>query len=221
MHNWKWLGSDKKQYLPYVPICFSPFRCRFAGPLQFSSSTVKHTKLYQSNFRDVFQFFTRKLFEKNCLLVEFKVDRLQIILVAKKYISLPCLCHECLPSNSLSEGAASCERLKKAGILARNSHTSLASDWTYHFFTRAKHHSLFWLVKTHLCKKIYDIAFWWVYLGRHLKSVILYVRVCVHVWMGVVYAFICKFCSIYCTLSCNLTRSIKIKKISLWSVPGQ
>ena len=156
-------SSDKKQYLPYVPICFSPFRCRFAGPLQFSSSTVKHTKLYHSNFRDVFQFFTRKLFEKNCLLVE------------------------CLPSNSLSEGAASCKRLKKAGILARNSHTSVASDWMYHFFTRAKHRSLFWLVKTHFCKKIYDIAFWWVYLGRYLKSVILYVRVCVHVWMGVVY----------------------------------
>ena len=107
-------SSDKKQYLPYVPICFSPFRCRFAGSLQFSSSTVRHTKLYHSNFRDVFQFFTTKRFEKNCRLVE------------------------CLASNSLSEGAASCRRLKKAGILARNSHTSVASDWTYYFFLRVQ-----------------------------------------------------------------------------------
>ena len=107
-------SSDKKQYLPYVTICFSPFRCCFAGSLQFSSSTVKHAKLFHSNFRDVFQFFTRKLFEKNSWLVE------------------------CLPSNSLSEDAASCKRLKKAGILARNSHTSVASDWTYNLFYACK-----------------------------------------------------------------------------------
>ena len=31
-----------------------------------------------------------------------------------------------------SEGAASCKRLKKAGFLARNPHTSVAFDWTYH-----------------------------------------------------------------------------------------
>ena len=31
------------------------------------------------------------------------------------------------------KGAASCKRLEKAGILTRNSHTSVTSDWTYHF----------------------------------------------------------------------------------------
>ena len=34
---------------------------------------------------------------------------------------------------SQSEGAASCKPLFKAGILVRNSHTSVTSDWTYHF----------------------------------------------------------------------------------------
>ena len=35
--------------------------------------------------------------------------------------------------HSQNEGAASCKRVWKAGILARNSHTSVTSDWTYHF----------------------------------------------------------------------------------------
>ena len=36
---------------------------------------------------------------------------------------------------------------EEAGILARNSHTSVASDWTYHFFSRVKTivHSSDWL----------------------------------------------------------------------------
>ena len=48
----------------------------------------------------------------------------------------------------------------KVGILARNSHTSVASDWTYHFFfTCENHRSLLWLARTNLRTKIYDISF--------------------------------------------------------------
>ena len=39
-----------------------------------------------------------------------------------------------------------CKLQLKAGILARNSHTSVASDWTYHFFSHVKkYRSLFCL----------------------------------------------------------------------------
>ena len=40
-------------------VVFFPFRCCLAGSLQFSSSTEKYTKLFYSNFRDVFHFFSR------------------------------------------------------------------------------------------------------------------------------------------------------------------
>ena len=36
------------------------------------------------------------------------------------------------------------------------------------FFTCEKHHLLLWLARTHLCWKIYDIAFWWVFLSRYI-----------------------------------------------------
>ena len=38
-----------------------------------------------------------------------------------------------LRGKCLRSGAARCKHLQKAGILARNSHTFVASDWTYHF----------------------------------------------------------------------------------------
>ena len=107
----------------------------FAGPLQFSLSTVKQTKLFHSISEMFFIFLRRKtLWEK------------------------------LFSSNVCKAGLSKLE--EKAGILARNSHTSLASDWTYHFshmwknivrdsdwmyhyffFTCENHSSLLWLAK--------------------------------------------------------------------------
>ena len=71
MHNWKWINlskmaglninrrqrsSDKEHNLS----SFFAFRFCSAGSLQFTSSTVKQTKLFHSNFRDIFHLFTRK-----------------------------------------------------------------------------------------------------------------------------------------------------------------
>ena len=59
-------SPDKKHNLSLRLVLFFPFRRRFAGSLQFISSTVKQTKLFHSNFRDVFYFFIgEKPFEKN------------------------------------------------------------------------------------------------------------------------------------------------------------
>ena len=81
MYNWKWTNlskiacfninrrqtsSDKKHNISLRLDLFFPFRCCFDASLQFTSSTVKETKLFHSNFRDVFHFFIQeKHFEKN------------------------------------------------------------------------------------------------------------------------------------------------------------
>ena len=54
--------------------------------------------------------------------------------------------------------------------MARNSHTTVASDWTYHSFTCENHRSLLWLARTSLRTKIYDIAFWWEFLSMYIIS---------------------------------------------------
>ena len=72
VHNRKWMNlslskmagmsiiEDKQHKLSLRLVLFFPLRCCFAGSLQSSSLTVKQTKLFHSNFRDVFHFFTRK-----------------------------------------------------------------------------------------------------------------------------------------------------------------
>ena len=125
----------------------------FAGPLQFSLSTVKQTKLFHSISEMFFIFLRRKtLWEK------------------------------LFSSNVCKAGLSKLE--EKAGILARNSHTSLASDWTYHFslmwknivrdfdwtyhFFHVWKPSLIWLARTHLWIKIYNTTFWWVFLSMYI-----------------------------------------------------
>ena len=67
-HEWIWVKqdkniSDKKYNLSLrLAFCFVPFpRFFLIGPLQLSLSTVKRTKLYHSNVRDVFNFLQEKL----------------------------------------------------------------------------------------------------------------------------------------------------------------
>ena len=100
---------------------------------------MKQTKLFHSNFRDVSHFFTRKkLFEKN----------FSRWMSAKKLVS---------------EGAASCKRLQKTGISVGNSHTSVASDWTYRCFHVRNNivRSFDWLEL--ICVWKFTTAFWWVF----------------------------------------------------------
>ena len=59
--------EDKQHKLSLRLVLFFPFHCCFAGSLQSSSLTVKQTKLFHYNFRDVFHFFTRKTFLVECL----------------------------------------------------------------------------------------------------------------------------------------------------------
>ena len=52
--------SYKKHNISLRLVLFSPFRCFFAGSLQFSLSTVKQTKLFHSIFEMFSTFLIRK-----------------------------------------------------------------------------------------------------------------------------------------------------------------
>ena len=170
MHNWKWVNlskmagfnislsfnerqssSDKKHNKSLRLLLSFPFRCCFAGSLPFSLSTVKQTKLLQSISEMFFTFLAR-------------------IALWVRFFSLNV-----------------CEAALQAAIKGGNFGAKLihpvASDWTYNFFhtwktsfaigriffvTCENHRSLLWLARTNLRTKIYDIAFWWVFLSMYI-----------------------------------------------------
>ena len=72
MYNWKWdfRKNDcleyKQKHINSAQIKSTNNRCWFASALQFSLSIVKYTKLFQSNFRDVFHLYEKTIFY--CLL---------------------------------------------------------------------------------------------------------------------------------------------------------
>ena len=64
------ISSDKKHNLSLHPVIFSPSAVVLPpSSLQFSSSTMKQTKLFHSNFQDVFHFFRRKILWKKLFLL--------------------------------------------------------------------------------------------------------------------------------------------------------
>ena len=150
MHNSKIVNSSKmttsRSVYPF-PLLFR----RLSTVFFIDSETNETIPLH---FRNVFHFFSKK----NSLSESFLI--------------------ECVQS-----GAASCN--KRREFWPRNSHTSVASDWMYHFshtwktsfailigcitfFTCENHCSLLWLARTNLRTKVYDIAFWWVFLSMYI-----------------------------------------------------
>ena len=162
-HSWKWKNlskiaglnvslnrrqssSDKKHsFKSSRLVLFSPFCCCFAGSLQFSLSTVKQTKLFHSNFRDVFNFLTRKT-------------------LRDKLVSL-----------NVCEAALQASGAHKRREFWRETHTPLwLLIGSIIFLSCENHRSLLWLAGIHLRMKIYDIGFGWVSLSMYMvKFVIL------------------------------------------------
>ena len=180
MHNWKWVNlskmagfnislslnerqssSNKKHNKSLRLVLFIPFRCCFAGSLPFSLSTVKQTKLFHSISEMFFTFLTRKNSLRKTFLLECVRSGAQQ--AARKGgnfgAKLTHLCGVWLDVSFFSH-------VKKLSIVCD-------SDWTYHFFfTCEKHSSLPWLARTHLCIKIYNTTFWWVFLTIYIIKVI-------------------------------------------------
>ena len=172
MHNWKWVNlskmagfnisvslnerqssSTKSTTKAYV------FHSRSVYPFSLLLSTVffidsETNETIPLHFRNVFHFFS----EKNSLSKTFLV--------------------ECVRS-----GTASCNKRRE---FWRQTHTPLwlligriiflTREKTSFavligrivFFTSENHRSLLWLARTNLRTKIYDIAFWWVFLSMYI-----------------------------------------------------
>ena len=159
-------SSDKKHFLRWSLVLFFLFRC----PLLFCRiSTIffinRHTRtLYSTPVSEMFFTFLREnLFEKN-------FSRWMSVkqLVKRGRCKLPA------PIKGWNFGA------KLAHLCGFWLDISVFSHMKKHrarfwldttFFSRVKkHRSLIWLAGTHLCMKIYDIAFWCVFLSIYLSG---------------------------------------------------
>ena len=147
-------SSDKQHTNRLRLVLFFPFRCCFAGSLPFSLWTVKQKKLFHSISEKFFTFFG----EKNSLSKTFLV--------------------ECVRSS-----AGSCNKRREFWnkthtplwlligriiVLTREKTSFAILIGRIIFFTFENHRSLPWLAKTNLRTKIYDIAFWWVFLSMYI-----------------------------------------------------
>ena len=76
--------EDKQPKLSLRLVLFFPFHCCFAGSLQSSSLTVKQTKLFHYNFRDVFHFFYEENFSRKTFSLNVCEAALQAARVYKR-----------------------------------------------------------------------------------------------------------------------------------------
>ena len=151
-------SSDKKHNLSWHLVLFFSFCCFFPTSLQFFSSTAKQTKLFHSNFQDVFHFF----YEKNTL---------RKTLWENLFLSNVCevLCKLQVPIKGRNFGTKL---------------THLCGFWLdVSFFSHMKKHhwrflldvSFFSRVKTIICffdwlELTYDTAFWSVFLSMYINK---------------------------------------------------
>ena len=142
----KW-QSDKKTELKLTCHSVFPFRL-----LQFSSSTAKQTKLFHSNFRDVFNFFLR---EKPF-----------------RWMSAKRRCNLQAPIKGGNFGAKLTHLsgfwLDVSFFLTHEKTSFAILIGRIIFFTCENDRALLWLAWIHLHMKIYDIAFWWVFLSMYI-----------------------------------------------------
>ena len=174
MHNWKWVNlskmaglnirlislnerqnsSDKKHNKSLLLVLFFPFRCCFAGSLPFSLSTVKQTKLFHSISEMFFTFLARKTLWVKLFSLNMCEAALQAAITGGNFAAkLTHLCGFWLDVSFFSH-------VKK--------HRSRFWLDVSFFFTCENYRSLLWLARTNLRTKIYDIAFWWVFLSMYI-----------------------------------------------------
>ena len=175
MHNWKWVNlskiasfnyklklkwlnerqssSNKKHNKSLRLVLFIPFRCCFTGSLPYFFIDSETNETIPLHFRNVFHFFS----EKNSLSKTFLVDK-------------------CVRS-----GAASCNKRREFWRETRTPLWLLIGRII--FFTCENHCSLLWLAGTNLRTKIYDMAFWCVFLSMY-KKLYLTISSCVSVRMS-------------------------------------
>ena len=150
--NRRQISSYKKYTVNLRLVLFFPFHCCFAGSLRFFcfSSTVKQTKLFHS-ISEMFFIFLR---EKNFSLWMPGKRR------CKGYYKRWEFWHKTHTPLWLLIG--------RIIVLTREKTSFAILIGRIIFFTFENHRSLPWLAKTNLRTKIYDIAFWWVFLSMYI-----------------------------------------------------
>ena len=180
----------KKQNNSLRLVLFFPFRCCFAGSLRFSLSTVKQTKLFHSISEMFFTFLARKTLWVKLFSLNVCEAALQAAIKGGNFgAKLTHLCGVWLDVSFFS-----CEKTSFAILIGR-----------IIFFTCENHRSLLLLARTNLRTKIYDIAFWWVFLGMYIINHILRPRSTCKVWPEISYV---DFFSFFCHNSISKKRHI-------------
>ena len=160
MHNWKWVNLSKM-------AGFNMLKLKWRQ----SSSDKKHNKSLR-----LVLFFPFRCCFAGCLPLSLwtvkqtklfhSISEMFFTFLVRKTLWVKQFLVECVPS-----GAASCNKRRE---FWRETHTPL---WLLIgriiFFTCKTHRSLRWLAWTNLRSKIYDIAFWWVFLSMYIINSIL------------------------------------------------
>ena len=144
-HNWKWVNLSK----------MAGFNISLNLNERQSSSDKKHNKSlrlilffpFRCCFAGALPFFLSTVKQTKLL---HSISEMFFTFLARKTLSKTFLV-ECVRS-----GAANCN--KRRGILARNSHTSVAFDWTYHF--------------SHMGKNIVRDSDWTYHFFSRVKTIV-------------------------------------------------
>ena len=150
-------SSDKKHNKRLLLVLFFPCRCCFTGSLPFSLSTVKQTKLFHSISEMFFTFLAKKTLWVKLFSLNLCEAALQAAIKGGNFgAKLTHLCGFWLDVSFFSH-------VKK--------HRSRFWLDVSFFFMCENHRSPLWLASTNLRTKIYDIAFWWIFLSMYIIKI--------------------------------------------------
>ena len=146
-------SSDKKYNKSLRLVLFFPFRCCFAGSYLFLYRQW-NKRNYSTPFPKCFSIF---LARKTLWVKLFSLNVCEAALQAA------------IKGGNFSETHTPLWLLIGRIIFLTREKTSFAIlIGRIIFFTCENYRSLLWLARTHLRTKIYDIAFWWVFLSMYI-----------------------------------------------------
>ena len=154
------VAPTKSTTKAYVSFCLSLSAVVSPALYRIFLSTVKQTKLFHSISEMFFTFLARKTLWVKLFSLNVCEAALQAAIKGGNFgAKLTHLCGFWLDVSFFSH-------VKK--------HRSRFWLDVSFFFTCENHRSLLWLARTNLRTKIYDIAFWWVFLSMYIINLLIY-----------------------------------------------
>ena len=146
--------SGKKHNKSLRLVLFIPFRFVSPALYRFPLSTAKQTKLFHSISEMFFTFLARKTLWVKLFSLNVCEAALQAAIKGGNIgAKLTHFCGFWLDVSFFSH--------------VKKHRSRFWLDLSF-FFTCENHRSLLWLARTNLRTKIYDIAFWWVFLSMYI-----------------------------------------------------